>query len=91
MARFSEKVSYPWYPKDAYSQTDRKQPQKSVILGEPFGARGFLAYLPKFRELKMHQSKPTNTGTPLKFNMEPNNWWFVVVSPLPRGYFQVPC
>ena len=29
--------------------------------------------------------------TPLKFNMEPNNWWFVVVSPFPRGYFQVPC
>lgn len=46
-----------------YSQTDRKQPQKSVILGEPFGARGFWAYLPKFRELKMHQSKPTKTGS----------------------------
>ncbi len=28
---------------------------------------------------------------PPKTNMEPNNWWFVDVSPLPRGYFQVPC
>lgn len=44
-----------------YSQTDRKQPHKSVILGEPF--QGFLAHLPKFRELKIHQSKPTKTGS----------------------------
>ena len=29
--------------------------------------------------------------TPPKTNMEPKNWWFVNVSPLPRGYFQVPC
>ena len=29
--------------------------------------------------------------TPLKINMEPKNWWFVDVSPFPRGYFQVPC
>ena len=29
--------------------------------------------------------------TPPKTNMEPKNWWFVDVSPFPRGYFQVPC
>ena len=29
--------------------------------------------------------------TPPKTNMEPQNWWFVDVSPLSRGYFQVPC
>ena len=27
---------------------------------------------------------------PPKTNMEPQNWWFVDVSPFPRGYFQVP-
>ena len=25
--------------------------------------------------------------TPPKINMEPKNWWFVDVSPFPRGYF----
>ena len=31
------------------------------------------------------------TVTPPKTNMEPKDWWFVDVSPFPRGYFQVPC
>ena len=26
--------------------------------------------------------------TPPKTNMEPKNWWFVVVSPIPRVYFR---
>ena len=30
------------------------------------------------------------SNTPPKTNMEPKNWWFVDVSPFPRGYFQVP-
>ena len=30
-------------------------------------------------------------NTPPKTNIEPKNWWFVDVSPFPRGYFQVPC
>ena len=29
--------------------------------------------------------------TPPKINMEPENWWFVDVSPFPKGCFQVPC
>ena len=30
-------------------------------------------------------------STPPKTNMEPKKWWFVDVSPFPRGYVQVPC
>ena len=29
--------------------------------------------------------------TPRKTNMEPQDWWFVDASPLPRGLFQVLC
>ena len=29
--------------------------------------------------------------TPPKTNIEPENWWFVDVSPFPTAYFQVPC
>ena len=30
-------------------------------------------------------------NTPPKIIMEPQNWWFLNVSPFPRRYFQVPC
>lgn len=32
-----------------------------------------------------------SVSTPLKIDMEPQNWWFPDVSPFPRGYVQVPC
>ena len=58
--------------------------------GETFGG-----WIPELTELNF-QGKPgvdcvLYTKTPPKFNMEPKNWWFVDVSPYPRGYFQVPC
>ena len=43
-------------------------------------------FMKKVRWLKT----PRKWNTPPKANMEPNTWWFVDVSPFPRGYFQVP-
>ena len=31
----------------------------------------------------------TQLNKPLKTNMEPNNWWFIDVSPFPRVVFEV--
>ena len=47
----------------------------------------------KFLRVLLGQDNETKLpwDTPPKTNMEAKNWWFVDVSPFPRGHFQVPC
>ena len=60
--------------------SDEKSPPKLIFVS-------FLLFFPvnSWRYLQKF------TATPPKTNMEPQNWWFVDVSPFLRVYFQVPC
>ena len=60
--------------------SDEKSPPKLILVS-------FLLFFPvnSWRYLQKF------TATPPKTNMEPQNWWFVDVSPFLRVYFQVPC
>jgi len=50
----------------------------------------FFIYISNFKRSCSSQ-RDFEQSIPPKFNMEPQNWWFVDVSPFPRGYVQVPC
>lgn len=48
-----------------------------------------IAPLIKASDFKRTPTFGSKSVHPTKTNMEPTNWWFIIVSPFPRGYFPV--